>query len=122
MPRPIDYRDLPHVWRQGFFLIDAEKLRSRLVRATLVLGDLGMSVAAWVAAPHSPVGFVSFDLDYYSSTKAAFRIFESSAVGYLPRVYCYFDDVASNNLSLVNEHVGELLAILEVTTSMRIRS
>jgi hypothetical protein len=113
MPRPIDYRDLPHVWRQGFFPMDEAQLRSRLERAALVLGDVGTTVAAWVAAPHSPVGFVSFDLDFYSSTKAAFRVFESSAVGYLPRVYCYFDDIASNNLSLVNEYVGELLAILE---------
>jgi hypothetical protein len=113
MPRPIDYRDSPHVWRQGFFPWTRRNCEVVSSARRWCSATSARQWLAWVAAPHSPVGFVSFDLDYYSSTKAAFRIFESSAVGYLPRVYCYFDDVASNNLSLVNEYVGELLAILE---------
>jgi hypothetical protein len=36
-------------------------------------------------------------------------------------VYCYFDDIASNNLSLVNEYVGELLAIHEYNCEHALR-
>jgi len=64
-------------------------------------------------AARAPLGFVSFDLDYYSSTKAAFALFEGPASAHLPRVYCYFDDVCSNALGCMTEHLGELLAIRE---------
>jgi hypothetical protein len=61
----------------------------------------------------APIGFLAFDLDYYSSTKAAFAIFEGPRSLYLPRIHCYFDDVASSDLGCMNEYVGELLAIKE---------
>jgi hypothetical protein len=64
MPKPIDYRDLPHVWREGFFPMDQDKLREQLDGAQLVLGDVERTVAEWAKAPHAPVGFISFDLDY----------------------------------------------------------
>ena len=64
-------------------------------------------------APRRAIGFVAFDLDYYSSTKAAFTVFEGPETSHLPRVYCYFDDVVSNALGCMNEYVGELLAIRE---------
>jgi uncharacterized protein YqfB (UPF0267 family) len=51
-----------------------------------------------------------FDLDYYSSTMDAFEIFKKP---HLPRVFCYFDDVVGNEISLYNEFTGELLAINE---------
>jgi len=114
MPRPRDYRDLPYVWNEGFFPMDEDKLRAKLTSARLFLGEVGETIAEWLASgPRAPLGFISFDLDYYTSTKAAFSVFQQPSAGYLPRVICYFDDVASSNLSLMNEHVGELLAIKE---------
>jgi hypothetical protein len=114
MPGPLDYRDLPHIWNQGFYPMDQEKLRSQLTHAELVLGDVADTTLAWLeAAQRAPIGFIAFDLDYYSSTKAAFNIFSRDHDQYLPRVYCYFDDVVSNDLGCMNEHVGELLAIRE---------
>jgi hypothetical protein len=114
MPAPVDYRDLPHIWGQGFYKMDAEKLRRTLGTAKLILGDVRDTVPEFLAQSSvAPIGFVAFDLDYYSSTKAAFRIFERGDDESMPRVYCYFDDVAANDLGCMNEYVGELLAIRE---------
>ena len=41
----------------------------------------------------SPIGFIAFDIDYYSSTVQSFRIFAAGPESRLPRVYCYFDDL-----------------------------
>lgn len=114
MPAPTDYRDLPHIWSEGFYRMDPEKLRSKLTRAQLILGDVRQTIPDWMENQQtSPIGFVSFDLDYYSSTKFAFRLFEGPDLSHLPRVLCYFDDLAGNNLACMNEFVGEHLAIRE---------
>jgi len=112
MPPARDYRDLPHIWDVGFYQMEVDKLRARLTRAQLVLGDVGQSVRTWAGGEsRAPLGFVAFDLDYYSSTSAAFGLFEAAA--HLPRVYCYFDDVCCNALGCMSEFHGELLAIRE---------
>jgi hypothetical protein len=114
MPTPVDYRDLPHVWGEGFYQMDVDGLRRKLTSAQLVLGDVSETVPAQVAAgTMPPVGFVAFDLDYYSATKAAFRLFEGAPATRLPRVYCYFDDITGPEIACMNEYVGELLAIKE---------
>jgi hypothetical protein len=113
MPAPIDYRDLPHIWGSGFYRMDVEKLRKRLDKAELVLGDVDETVRQWIEQRHAPIGFIAFDLDYYSSTAAALRILAGDADSHLPRVHCYFDDVTSNDLGCMNPYVGELLAIRE---------
>jgi hypothetical protein len=112
MPAPADYRDLPHVWDKGFYVMDVPKLKARLKPETrLVLGDVGTTITSWT--PNGPVGFVAFDLDYYSSTKDAFQLFERRSETMLPRVYCYFDDILWPEHALHNEWVGELCAIRE---------
>jgi hypothetical protein len=114
MPKPTDYRDLPHVWGEGFYRMDQAALRARLKRARLVLGDVARTVPEVVGSKTmTPLGFVAFDLDYYSSTKAAFRIFEGPHETRLPRVQCYFDDISWPEFGCMNEYVGELLAIRE---------
>ena len=55
------------------------------------------------------IGFIAFDLDDHSSTKEAFRLFETCAC--LPRTYCYFHDVIWPETAYHNEYVGELCAI-----------
>src|SRR6185437_10631366 len=113
MPAPVDYRDLPHIWGPGFYRMDVDKLRGKLSSAELVLGDVRDTTAAWIGQPHAPVGFVAFDLDYYSATVAALQIFSGTASTHLPRVHCYFDDDTTNDLGCMNPYVGELLAIRE---------
>lgn len=113
MPAPVDYRDLPHIWGTGFYRMDADALRRQLSSATLILGDVRSTTDAWIAGSHAPVGFVAFDLDYYSSTVAALQILSGPPSTHLPRVHCYFDDVTANDLGCMNPYVGELLAINE---------
>jgi hypothetical protein len=110
LPAPVDYRDAPHLWAPGDFAMDEELLRSRLERAHLVLGDVRETVKTFTAEldRRSPVGFVAFDLDLWSSTVSAFDVFRGDARACLPRVWCYFDDIVA-----MVEDVGELLAINE---------
>jgi len=113
MPPPADYRDLPHVWGTGDYRMDVPKLRSILSPSTdLILGPIEETVLTWV--PKAAIGFVSFDLDYYSSTKSAFQLFQGeSASTCLPRVHCYFDDVWWPEHAGHNDYIGELCAIRE---------
>ncbi len=93
LPQPHDYRDLPNLWRGGDFRMDADRLRTRLTSARLVLGPVSETALAFLESEPAPIGFVSFDLDLYSSTLDAFAIFEAGAAVTLPRVVCYFDDI-----------------------------
>ncbi len=114
MPSPEGYRDLPHVWDQGFYKMDAERLRGSLRSATLVLGRVHETIPAFVRQGGFPaIAFVAFDLDYYSSTKRAFNLFEAHPNTRLPRTYCYFDDVMWPEAACHNDWIGELCAIRE---------
>lgn len=114
LPVPADFRDLPYVWQPGFFTMDVERLASRLRRTQLVLGDVAETVPAFVADESvPPIGFISFDLDYYSSTKSAFELLRSGNDAFLPRTYCYFDDCIGDHWELHSQFTGELLLISE---------
>ena len=114
LPEVSDYRDLPYTWRKGFFEMDVAELKSRLTRAELVIGDIEQTLPAFTST-HSPapIAFVSIDVDYYSSTVDALRVFDLEDKHYLPRVMCYFDDTVGEDHVLQNKYVGELLAIEE---------
>mgnify|MGYP006115129993 CR=1 FL=1 len=58
-----------------------------------------------------PIGFISFDVDYYSSTKDAMSLIDLDADFFTPVVWCYFDDCYGSMFA--NEFCGELLAIKE---------
>lgn len=108
MPAPADFRDLPYEWGQGFYSMDVERLRAKLKSARLILGNVEDTLPTFLTELRHPIGFISFDLDYYSSTKKAFLVLEGSENTRLPRVMCYFDDIFG-----YNEYVGELCAIRE---------
>jgi hypothetical protein len=94
--------------------MDLGKLKKRLTCAKLILGPVGETVAEFCHSEMPPpIGFIAFDLDYYSSTAAAFQIFEQESVYLLPRVVCYFDDMVGDVDWAYNEFTGELLAIKE---------
>jgi hypothetical protein len=114
MPAPIDYRDLPYIWSKGFYKMDVERLKAKLTTASLVLGDLEETVPSFVQQKViDPIGFVAFDLDYYSSTRKALRLFDSGHATRLPRVCCYFDEIIWPEIACHNEYIGELCAIRE---------
>lgn len=113
LPAPSDYRDLGYVWKRSAYQMDVEGLKKRLKSAKLLLGDVHDTVTEFLRTEHAPIGFISFDLDYYSSTIAAFQVFSGADNSLLPRVVCYFDDVVSDGHQLHCDRVGELLAIDE---------
>jgi hypothetical protein len=107
-----DYRDHPDQWKKGDYKMDEEWLRQRLSRRTsLVLGDVKYTVPQFVEKMQpTPVGFISVDVDLYSSTKDVFRFFQSPGRKMLRRVAMYFDDV---QFAFNHRFAGELLAIDE---------
>jgi hypothetical protein len=114
LPPPMDHRDLPYVWQRGQYQMDEVGLKKKLKTAKLVLGDVGCEITNFIQSHHAPIGFISFDLDYYSSTSAALRLLlEAPDRGILPRIICYFDDVISDGHQLHCDRAGELLAIRE---------
>lgn len=120
MPPPRDYRDLPYLWQRGYFAMDRDKLRRRLKSAKLRLGPVEETVAEFCRTEDPPpIGFIAFDLDYYSSTVAAFKIFEQHDDRLLPRIVCYFDDMVGDVDWAYNEFTGELLAIKEFNEAHR---
>lgn len=110
LPPPQDYRDLPNLYRSGGYQMDVSALRRRLTSARLILGPVEDTIVPFIASAPAPVAFISFDLDYYSATKQAFKLLEADQSTLLPRVHCYFDDILAYTFS---EFTGERLAIAE---------
>ena len=113
LPEPVDYRDLPYIWKAGFYKMDPDVLQDRLRRSSLVLGNVRDTVPAFFKSDErAPLGAAFFDLDFWSSTSDALRIFDAPQDRMLPRVLCYCDDVISSELGgLLNDYVGQLAAI-----------
>lgn len=114
MPEASSYKDLPYVWKKKFFKMDTEKLLSSLKKAKLIIGNAEQTIPDFIKNGNpNPIGFISFDLDYYSSTVLAMKILSQDSEFYIPRVYCYFDDCIGDDHELHSEFTGELLAINE---------
>ncbi len=114
MPDPTDFRDHPEQYNEGDIpMYNQEALiKSLPFNAKLYLGDVGDRLVDFFNEfpPDYKIGFISIDLDYYSSTKKALEVLKGDADKYLPFIPMYFDDV--NDISH-NEYCGELLAIKE---------
>ncbi|HSS20304.1 MAG TPA: hypothetical protein VLL54_09525 [Pyrinomonadaceae bacterium] len=114
LPRPVDYRDLPYHWKEGFFAMDGEQLQAKLSKATLVIGDVTETSQDFFGKYEpAPIAAVLHDLDFYSATAAALRMFDATEKYFLPRVFCYFDDIVGSETELYNDYTGERLAIRE---------
>lgn len=126
LPPPVDYRDFPYQWQEGFFAMDVDKLRSRLKSAKLILGDVKETVPVFMRdTARAPVGAAFFDLDYYSSTVDALKIFEATDPdSHLPRVPCYFDDVEgilSAGVSLAIREFNDAHAMMKIENPLKLR-
>jgi len=114
LPTPVDYRDLPYSWKEGFFRMDVPALRAKLTQSVLVLGEIKETTKSFFEEHRpAPIGFVSFDVDFYSSTVSALELFHSKREDYLPRVICYFDDTIGTEIELYSDFTGQRLAIHE---------
>jgi len=107
-----DYRDHPEAWQPGDFPMDESALRSLLTnRTTLILGNVRDTISGFFKDfQPPPIGFVSFDLDLYSSTREALQIFCVPDKRMLWHVALYFDDI---EFLFNHKFAGELLAIDE---------
>ncbi len=107
-----DHRDHPDIWQPGDFEMDVPALKRRLsASTTLILGNVRDTVDEFFTKHKAPtVGFVAFDLDLYSSTKDALRIFTAPGAKMLWHVPCVVDDI---EFMFHNKWAGEFLAIEE---------
>ena len=114
LPRPSDYRDMPHYFRAGLYEMNRDSLERKLKRAKLIIGDVKETCATFLQNYHpAPIGCMFHDLDFYSSTRDALTIFDGEASHFLPRVFMYFDDIIGDDVWLCNKFTGERLAIDE---------
>ena len=99
--------------------MDFEPLRAQLTSSTkLILGDVRETLPGFLGTKHSPVGFVSLDVDLYSASQDALLLFrEQNPLGNcLPRVAFYADDIMATTMSPLT---GERLAIQEFNDAHR---
>lgn len=109
MPPSTEPRDMLYAWGTGFYRMDRAALEKRLQFAKLVIGNVKDTCEDFFARyKPAPIGCILFDLDYYTSTKAALQILEAGPETRLPRITCHLDDI-----SHTNEFLGELCAIRE---------
>jgi hypothetical protein len=78
------------------------------LNCVLHLGLLKETIPHFFNTYKDPIGFIAFDVDYYSSTIEAFEVFKAPVNSFLPNTILYFDDIILDNH---NNYQGELLAI-----------
>jgi hypothetical protein len=110
LPPPQDLRDCPNLFAEGDYKMDVAKLQQRLSVAKLNLGLVEDTVPTFIASRPDPVAFVSFDLDFYTSTNHALQLLQADTAMLLPRIHCYFDDITGYTYAPFN---GERLSIAE---------
>jgi hypothetical protein len=120
MPPPCDYRDHPEYYNeQDFPMQDQEGLRRMLPdNAQLLIGDIKQLVPDFLRSINHPIGFISIDVDYFSSAAQALRILDGRPEQYLPLVPMYFDDIEFDGHGI---YAGELLAIEEFNREHALR-
>jgi hypothetical protein len=122
MPPPHDFRDHPDLYGAGDFPMDSTALRSILpANTSLIIGDVSATVPEFLARIDdvAPIGYVVFDLDYYSSTREALAVLTAAdPAKYLPLTYGYFDDMHEQ---AHNRWCGELLAVEEFNATQPMR-
>lgn len=118
LPKPESPRDLPNLYREGDYPMGSRTLRSRLSRANLLLGLVEETLGDFLAADPPPVGFVSVDVDLYTSTRSCLEVFTQASETILPRVHIYLDDILGLTFG---DHNGERLAVREFNQANEVR-
>jgi hypothetical protein len=109
-----DHRDHPDQWKPGdYSMPNFEKLQMKIDpgRTRIIIGDVRDTVPSFLEkGDFPPLGFISFDLDLYSSTRDALKILSSNNRRTLRQTPLYFDDI-----DFITNHrwAGVLLAIDE---------
>lgn len=118
LPPPQNYKDMPYIFKKDLFPMDEDKLKKKLKKAIIIEGDVKNTTKEFFTKMNpAPIAFIANDLDLYSSTINSFNIFNADDKFYLPRIFCYFDDILGDEISMYNDYSGELLAIKEFNDS-----
>ena len=117
------YKDHPEIWSEGDYPMfnKAELLDKLQGRAELVIGDIQDTVGGFVdhdLTSAAPLGFVSIDVDIYSSSKHALTCLQGRPDLYTPAVSVYLDDVSTY---FSNRWCGELAAVDEFNAENKLR-
>jgi hypothetical protein len=115
------YKEHPELWSEGDFPMATDELIEKLAgRAELILGDIRETVSDFSARldPAAPIGFMSIDVDIYSSAKSALQCLTKGPELYNPAVSLYLDDVGN---FFANRWCGELAAIDEFNAENPLR-
>ncbi len=123
LPPPVDYRDHPDLWLTGDYQMPDRQNLLRLLppNARIIFGPIAHTARDFIncLSPEAPLGFVSIDVDYYSSAKDCLEAFRHrDPARYLPITIVYFDDIYDRS---VCAWTGELLAIREFNDSEPMR-
>ena len=112
MPKPTSYRDHPEKYRFKDFPSLGLNNKKMPLKTKIYLGPINKTYKFIKnnLKKNTKIAFVSIDVDYYSSTKSALKIFNFKHSLYLSSTVIYFDDI--NNIDH-NKFCGELLAIDE---------
>ena len=113
MPEPIDYKDHPEKYPKGGFPSLLLKESDLPKKCKIIFGSIQDTLKKFIRdleKKESKIGFVSVDVDYYTSTKECLNIFLIDKDSYLSKVVTYFDDIYMVDHNI---YCGELLAIEE---------
>jgi hypothetical protein len=101
-------------------LSDGKLVQAINGRAELILGDIRDTVHPFLASldPSVPLGFISVDVDIYTSAKHSLMCLLGAPELYNPGVSIYFDDVGH---FFANRWCGELAAIEEFNAKNKMR-
>ena len=87
---------------------DKENLNS-LKSAKIIWGNVNKTIKKFIKETDltkAPIGFISNDLDYYTSTYKSFDLLKTKSINFIPRPILYFDDFFRSS-----KYEGEYLAI-----------
>lgn len=106
-----DTRDRLYELTKGDYPFDNKENLKKLKDTELILGDVKDTLNNFLESRNIeeyPIGFISYDLGLYTSTKYALKILDKDSKYFIPRPYLYFDN---NYFVLDNE--GDRLALRE---------
>lgn len=125
-PQYDDWRDQQFHYVPGDYKSDLDGVRDRLDHAELIEGRVENTTDVFFDEyDPAPVAAAGFDVDMYSSTRAALEVFErSDSSRTLPRAFLYFDEAVNpwtNPQVGISEHVGIYAAVEEFNATHEAR-
>ena len=108
LPTSFHEKDVKYKWSNNDYKIDKYYNVKKIKNIELIVGNVKETIKNFVKIrrDQEPIGFIAFDMDYYTSTSQSFKIFKAFQKNFIPRPILYFDDFV-----LTSEFEGEYLAI-----------